>query len=224
MINKTKKINQHYFDRYKYLNVTTSQFQDIVETVSNRNFSLFFDQWLNYGGRPLIIGEWQQNKNVLNINLKQAQETPVYQFDLELFIKGVTTDTLIQISLSDVLTSVQIIFNDQVRQMIIDPNHKILNSNNSPIYYIPDLTSLVNLKPNPFNQEVSISYQLGRTQNIKIDIYNILGEKVESLVDERKNIGIYSVNWSGKAFASGIYLCVLTFENGIDIKKMMLIK
>ena len=219
-----KKIYQHYFDKYKYLNVTTSQFQEAVETTTNRNFSLFFEQWLNYGGRPLIIGEWGQNKNGVNITLKQVQHAPVYQFDLELLIKGVTTDTLIEISLTDESISVQIIFNDQVRQIIIDPNRKILNSSNSPIYYIPDLTNLVNLYPNPFNQEVSISYQLGRKQNIKIDIYNILGEKVASLVDERKNIGVYSVKWSGKAFASGIYLCVLTFENGKDIKKMMLIK
>lgn len=219
-----KEICQHYSDNYKYLNVNTLNFKRSAEIISNKNLSLFFDQWLNYGGMPIIIGEWQQNNNVIDLSLRQDQTEPVYKFDLEVLVKGVSKDTLLEIPLADKLTYYQIFFTEPVIQVLIDPNKKILNTNNSPLYYIPNLTSLVRLYPNPFNQEISISYQLGRTQSIKIDIYNILGEKVESLVDERKTIGLHSTVWSGKSFASGIYFCILEFENGRDIEKMMLIK
>jgi len=66
--------------------------------------------------------------------------------------------------------------------------------------------------PNPFNPQTTISYQLYRPANVKIDIYNINGRHVHNLVKGFQNNGYYRFLWdgknsSGKSVTSGTYLC-----------------
>jgi hypothetical protein len=82
----------------------------------------------------------------------------------------------------------------------------------------------VRLFPNPFNERVTISYQLSRREKVSITIYNLLGEKVALLVDDEKNIGIYTIDWSGLSAATGAYYCVMKTKEDLDIRKMVLLK
>ena len=61
--------------------------------------------------------------------------------------------------------------------------------------------------PNPFNPATTIQYELPEGSNVRITVYNALGEEVEVLVDGFKNAGTYRVNFNGSNLASGIYLC-----------------
>jgi len=84
--------------------------------------------------------------------------------------------------------------------------------------------------PNPFNPITTIKYQLPES-NIKVhlNIYNIKGQLVRTLVNEIQNVGIHSIIWDGKNndgrdLSSGIYLYRLKTEKYINTKKMLLLK
>jgi len=78
--------------------------------------------------------------------------------------------------------------------------------------------------PNPFNPITMINYQLTMTNYIELNIYNVLGQKVATLVSKRQGPGQYQIAWDASGFSSGIYFYRLKTENGTKIKKMQLIK
>lgn len=83
--------------------------------------------------------------------------------------------------------------------------------------------------PNPFNPVTAIGYQLSSTCFVKLDILNILGQTVKTLVSEVKPAGKYSIVWdsnndSGHPVKSGVYFYRLTTGDQIQIRKMTLLK
>jgi hypothetical protein len=87
----------------------------------------------------------------------------------------------------------------------------------------------INNYPNPFNPETTISYQLKESANIKIDIYNLKGQKVTSLFKGNQVAGQHQIIWKGKnhnnqKVASGIYLLRFSTHNTCVSKKMILLK
>ncbi|MBL7086803.1 MAG: T9SS type A sorting domain-containing protein [Candidatus Cloacimonetes bacterium] len=78
--------------------------------------------------------------------------------------------------------------------------------------------------PNPFNSSTSIKYYLPKSNNIKIQIYNIKGQLVETLVYEYKSAGYHTIEWDAKDICSGIYFYKFTTKDKIFIKKMMLMQ
>jgi aminopeptidase N len=217
-------IIREYYERYNYLNVITANFVEIVESESDRSFDIFFDQWLNYGGMPLLIGAWEQNRDLVELVIRQEQLQPVYEFNLEVLIEGLSNDTLLLVPVTQKETQLRFSFGDPISKMIIDPHKKIFSTNNSPVYYIPSQTGLVWLYPNPFNGSVTITYQLERAEKIEIVIYNVLGQVVEKLLDDRKTTGVYQIEWDGSGYASGTYYCAMITEGSSDIQKLTLIK
>jgi hypothetical protein len=78
--------------------------------------------------------------------------------------------------------------------------------------------------PNPFNQITMINYQLPIKSDVDLSIYNLLGQKVATLVDKRQSTGNYSMEWNASDFASGVYYYRLRAENFNQIRKMVLLK
>jgi len=79
--------------------------------------------------------------------------------------------------------------------------------------------------PNPFNSKTTISYQLPFTAKVELCIFNILGQKVHTLVFEKQMAGKYKVEWEASGFASGIYFYGIRTDNGlIQTKKLLLQK
>ena len=83
--------------------------------------------------------------------------------------------------------------------------------------------------PNPFNHSTTISFSLKEKGNVKLSVYNIKGQLVETLVDEEMNPGRdYKIIWDGKSgnkeLANGIYLYKFETKNKTFIKKMILMK
>jgi hypothetical protein len=78
--------------------------------------------------------------------------------------------------------------------------------------------------PNPFNPSTTISYSLGSTGNVKISIYNLLGQHVATVVNESKGPGSYRAEWNASRMASGMYFYELKANNYTSVKKMMLLK
>ncbi len=83
--------------------------------------------------------------------------------------------------------------------------------------------------PNPFNPETIIEYQVPKMGQVKLVIYNTLGQKVRTLVDKIQSPGTYQVIWDGlddygQRVATGVYIYQLKGENALITKKMLLIK
>ena len=84
--------------------------------------------------------------------------------------------------------------------------------------------------PNPFNPTTLIKYSLPFSSNVKIDVYNTLGEKVKELLNEQRNAGSYSVSFNSRGLASGVYFykIVAASLDGKhefrDVKKMVVVK
>ncbi len=89
---------------------------------------------------------------------------------------------------------------------------------------------LLNPMPNPFNPETEIRFSNDKTQRIKIDIYNMLGIKVKTLVDKEYSPGKYKVKWNGtddrnRKVPAGVYLIQLSNKEGKSlVKKVSFIK
>lgn len=84
--------------------------------------------------------------------------------------------------------------------------------------------------PNPFNPTTTISYAVGTYSNVPLQyvdlsIYNIIGQKVVTLVNKKQPAGDYQVVWNASNFPSGVYFYQLETDNGfIQTKKLMLLK
>jgi len=94
---------------------------------------------------------------------------------------------------------------------------------------LPTSYALEQNYPNPFNPITFINYQLPEAANVKIVIYNVLGQNVATLVDQNMNAGYHNISWSGLNYAgtsvsSGVYLYRIESENFTDVKKLMFLK
>jgi hypothetical protein len=95
---------------------------------------------------------------------------------------------------------------------------------------IPVVYELYQNYPNPFNPSSKIRYALPFNSNVKIEIYNVLGQKVKELLNTQKNAGYYEVNFNTTGLASGVYLYMLYAKSTDgkseyrDTKKMVLLK
>ncbi|MCW9096648.1 MAG: T9SS type A sorting domain-containing protein, partial [Ignavibacteriaceae bacterium] len=78
--------------------------------------------------------------------------------------------------------------------------------------------------PNPFNPSTTIKYSIPEDRFVKLAVYNMLGEKVATLVNAQQKSGRYEINFNASNLASGIYLYRLEAQNYVSIKKMILVK
>jgi hypothetical protein len=83
--------------------------------------------------------------------------------------------------------------------------------------------------PNPFNPITTIKYEIPKNGNVRLVIYNIIGQEVATLVNTEQWAGKYSVRWNGtnqygSQVATGTYFYVLKTNNNQSIKKMLLLK
>ncbi|MBK7631379.1 MAG: T9SS type A sorting domain-containing protein [Ignavibacteriales bacterium] len=78
--------------------------------------------------------------------------------------------------------------------------------------------------PNPFNPSTKISYSVIEPTNVKLTVYNILGQQVALLVNDFKSTGTYQVNFDASSLSSGIYIYSLEAGNIVVSKKMTLLK
>jgi len=89
---------------------------------------------------------------------------------------------------------------------------------------IPEKFSLSQNYPNPFNPITVIRYSLIENRFLTLKVYDILGNEVATLVNEKQNAGSYSVDFDGSNFPSGIYFYKLQTDNFSETKKMTIIK
>ncbi len=88
---------------------------------------------------------------------------------------------------------------------------------------LPSCSPFLQNYPNPFNSKTSIKYSLSHPGNVQVEIYNIKGQLVETLLDKDTSIGFHTIEWDAQDMTLGIYFCKLVADKKETVKKMVLI-
>ena len=96
--------------------------------------------------------------------------------------------------------------------------------NESNSLEIPDKFILLQNYPNPFNPTTTIKYSLPEADHISIIVYNSLGNKIETLVNETQSAGFHEAVFNGEDLSSGVYFAQLKAGSIVKVIKMILVK
>jgi hypothetical protein len=89
---------------------------------------------------------------------------------------------------------------------------------------IPEAFKLEQNYPNPFNPSTTISFGLPKETHVLLEVYDILGRKVATLVDEQRVAGSYTVTFDASHFGSGVYFYRIKAGDQFLAKRMLLVK
>ena len=113
-----------------------------------------------------------------------------------------------------------------------DLNDLLTNAGNIPLEIkklhttppLPQTFQVLQNYPNPFNPSTTIEFDLPKTSEVTLKIFNILGEEVATLVSDRLSTGSYSYEWDASNLASGVYLYRLQADEYTETRKMVLMR
>jgi len=94
---------------------------------------------------------------------------------------------------------------------------------------IPEVFALYNNYPNPFNPITNIKYDIPEVSDVRIDIYNLAGQRVRTLVSKQHQPGRFKIQWNatndaGSPVASGMYIYKIHAKDFVSVKKLLLMK
>ncbi|NLI14672.1 MAG: T9SS type A sorting domain-containing protein, partial [candidate division Zixibacteria bacterium] len=129
----------------------------------------------------------------------------------------------------EIAAFIQNLEDKEILQGTKSPLDSLTTGINDELAVLPTETRLMNNYPNPFNPSTKIAFTLKNAGAVRLDIYNMLGQKVRTLVDSRFDAGEHFAIWdgrddSGSPSASGTYFVKMTTDNFTSTKKMVLLK
>jgi hypothetical protein len=127
--------------------------------------------------------------------------------------------------------SIIIIWPSGIEQVIVNQpaNQKIKIVEDSTLTSVKEINKveefgLLQNYPNPFNPITRIDYTLREGSSIKISVYNQIGELIQNIFVGYKDAGLHSEIFNANELSTGVYFCVLTANNYIQSRKMLLLK
>ncbi|MCL5020697.1 MAG: T9SS type A sorting domain-containing protein [Bacteroidetes bacterium] len=225
-------IMRQYRADYEYGNAVTSDFENVVNTVTQSKMDWFFNEWIYDAGYPVYTKTFSQSADSLFVTINQIQQTPpVYRMPIDIGIYSGGNLTVHSVTDSEVTQTFNMPFKGSVDSLVLDPYHKILarfpgqsltevgESGASPQSY-----TLLQNYPNPFNSITQVIYHLAAPGMVSVELYDVLGRKVETLVHGFQSSGLHRVSLNASKLASGVYICRLTTPNRQMTTKLVLEK
>jgi hypothetical protein len=167
--------------------------------------------------------KWETATETNNRGFEIERKSDGNEFITIGFVKGNgTTTSPKQYSYIDMI-SFPSVFTYRLKQIDFDGTYSY--SDEIQVDFVaPDDFTLKQNYPNPFNPSTTIEFNLGKDSFVKLDIFNLLGEKVAALVNEIKEQGIHKVTFDSQSLSSGIYIAKLEAGGLIKSIKMSLMK
>ena len=211
----------------------TEDFQSVAESVSNKDLDYFFSEWIYGENYPKYNFSYYINPATSNLEVSISQKSnsnpTFFTMPIKLRIRNSEID------------SIYTVFNDQQNQIFEFPEIKSITSVSfDPGNWImkdltfvtgiddedmnPDKFELFQNYPNPFNPTTSIEYTVPSNEYVNLKVYDILGNEVAQLVNEKKDAGNYKVNFDGDKLTSGLYIYKIKAGKFSQVRKMMLLK
>jgi aminopeptidase N len=137
---------------------------------------------------------------------------------------GATVNSLLRIdTLSGTATVIGSMGKADIQALAIDPDMPAGVDHDKPAA-IPAALVLQQNFPNPFNPATTIRYAVPSETTVRLTVYNLLGQFVQELVNEKQSAGWKEVQWNASHLSSGIYFYKLTAGNAVQMKKTILLK
>lgn len=111
-----------------------------------------------------------------------------------------------------------------VQMVMIEGGNNVVSVNDKADHELPHSYSLYQNYPNPFNPSTAISYQVPMVNRVTIEVYDVLGREVKTLVNGTKFPGNYEVKFDASDLPSGVYFYRMTAANFSQVKKLLLLK
>ncbi len=159
-------------------------------------------------------GRFVENLSTDNVIMINSDKYPlkIKVEDISIFLKDRINGEIINTELND--GDEITITNEKITSFVVG---KITEE--QPVSY-----QLCQNYPNPFNPSTKIKYSVPQTSQIQIKVFDVLGNEIETLVDEEKPSGTYELTWNAATLPSGIYFYRIQAGSFIDTKKMILLK
>ncbi|NLT50511.1 MAG: T9SS type A sorting domain-containing protein [Ignavibacteria bacterium] len=225
----------------KYNTAVTEDFRAVCERVSGLNLDYFFSQWIYGENCPayntgLAIETLENKKYKADVTISQQLNSNPLYFTMPVDLKFVFSsgDTVITVYNNEQNQNFSFVLNDFPEELILDPDDKILKSEN--VVSVDDISKtncfeLLQNFPNPFNPVTTIKYSIPNNSletlhatSVQLKVYNLLGQKVATLVNQQQPAGHYKVKFDASSLASGVYIYQLTAGSLNAVKTLMLLK
>jgi aminopeptidase N len=222
--------------RYRFKTALTQDFQGVCERISGRQLSWFFDEWVFGENYPIYSPDFSGRADSLGyhirltINQSTRTNNPAFfimPLDVRFSSAGKETTLVLLHQFSG--QSFDFLLSWNPDRVELDPEGWVLKEIAAPQPLLPVEARLEQNYPNPFNAGTRISFALPHRSAVTLKVYNIVGEEVATLMDERQEAGTQTVFWDGltnkgRPAASGTYLYRLTSESASLVRKMMVIR
>jgi len=199
--------------------VSTEELINTVETVCGRDLSWFFEIYVRRANLP-VLQNYIKNETLFlewktEDDLSFPLPVPVRFGDSLAFVD--MTDNRGSLHL-DPFIAPQIDPKDQILKTLVRVSG-IADRSTSPQDFV-----LEQNYPNPFNARTVISFTLSQQLHTTLTVQNLQGRIVEILLDKTLKAGRHQIEWDASHLSSGIYTYQLTAGDGIDVKKLTLVK
>ena len=212
----------------------TEDFQRIAEKVYGSSLSYFFNEWIYGENYPHYYLKWDytyKENNIYEVYLiiEQSHNTTPSFFTIPVQIKIATAikDTIITLFNNSRVQEFNFLVEGEPVNFIFDPENFILDDSfieDPHNFQIPKEFFLYQNYPNPFNAGTTIRFEVSVREVVEINIYDILGNKIETLINDELEAGVYNVNFDASNLGSGIYFYRMRAGEFRDVKQMLLLK
>lgn len=225
------RILRAYRARYEGRSATTAQLNAVADSVVGSPMGWFFDQWIYGRGWPKYASHVLWSGDTLTLTIQQQQNTQWPTFRMPMRIRayhaGNHTDFLVWDSLRMQVFSLPL--SVQPDSVVLDPDGWILKQI-VPFTHVaetddrPHEFGLEQNYPNPFNASTKIGFRVQGSRFVSLEVFDVLGRKVATLVNEMLAAGTYSVTWDASDNPSGVYFYRLTAGHHTQTRRMVLIR
>ena len=234
-----------YYETYGYANASIPDFRSVCETVSGMGLDWFFREWIYDQGYPRVRYSWSVTPVSAGgcevvLTLEQVQTTgPVFRMPVDVRFEGGESATDTTVWMEDVFGVFTFILDDTPEDILLDPDGWVLMTSETGTGggrrpgETPDGFYLYSSFPNPFNETTVVYYNVPEgfksSQDVRIEVYNVTGRLVRTLVDETETPGRYWVVWDGRdddgrRLSSGIYVIGLWAGDFSQARKVVLVR
>jgi len=170
-----------------------------------------------------VVLNWETATEVNNQGFEIERRTETSEYRTVGFVEGNGTITEPRSYIYTDVTAENGINYYRLKQVDFNGTYEYLNEIevdvNGPLTF-----DLAQNYPNPFNPSTSINYSVPESGNIRLSVFNIVGEEVAVLVEGFSQAGFYEVTFDASNLSTGVYLYKLQSANSVQTKKMMLLK
>jgi len=214
---------------------TTEEFQAVLETSSGRDLSAFFQQWIYGELYPTYALGWAVSPSgtQLNLSLRQTQlSVPIFDMPIEVRVVTDLETVTHRLDNSQAHQWYSLPVNGTIQSVELDPDDWVLCTKTyEGVSGVPavSLTGIVGNTPNPFNPRTTIAFNLAAEGQVNLEIFDLAGRRVRTLMSEVLPQGPGSTVWdgtgnNGRPVAAGIYFARLRADGVESLHKLSLVK